>query len=145
MNGTHPFPIEKEAAGIKSPVVGVLPVAEYSHATDGICIIGLGIYRGSDYPSLNGTYFVGDWGTGRVWGLRRDDAGKWQMQELLHTMLNISSGGEDESGNLYVTNAPSQYGTWNPFNSTRGSVWKIVPTDKLPDGAKTAELAKKSS
>ena len=143
MDGTHPFPIEKEQTGEKTPVVGVLPVAEYSHADAGICIAGIGIYRGKDYPSLDGVYFFGDWGTGRVWGLERDQAGKWQMQELLHTSLNITSGNEDEDGNLYVTNAASQYGTWNPFDSTRGSVWRIVAADKTKSGDKTAPLAKK--
>jgi len=57
--------------------------------------------------------------------------------------LNITSGNEDEDGNLYVTNAASQYGTWNPFDSTRGSVWKIVAADKTKSGDKTAPLAKK--
>ena len=143
MNGTHPFPIEKEKSGEKTPVVGTLPVAEYSHATDGICIIGFGIYRGSEFSNLDGTYFFGDWGSGRLWGTRRDDAGKWQMQELLHTALNFSAGGEDEAGNLYVANMGSQYGTWNPFASNRGSVWKIVSAEKVPPGAKTPTLAAK--
>jgi glucose/arabinose dehydrogenase len=138
MCGTHPFPIEKEQAGEKTPVVGIPPVAEYSHATDGICVAGIGIYRGSEFPSLDGTYFFGDWGSGRLWGLKRDTSGKWQMQELLHTGLNLASGGEDEAGNLYATNAASQYGTWNPFDSARGSVWKLVAADKVPAGAKTA-------
>ena len=34
----------------------------------------------------------------------------------------------------------SQYGTWNPFQSEPGSVWKLVPADKVPAGAKTAPL-----
>ena len=140
MNGTHPFPIEKEKSGEKTPVVGTMPIAEYSHATDGICIAGFGIYRGSEFPNLDGVYFAGDWGSGRVWGVKRDDAGKWVMQELLHTQLNLASGGEDEAGNLYVTNIGSQYGTWNPFASARGSVWKVVSADKVPQGAKTALL-----
>jgi len=142
MCGTHHFPIEKEQSGEKLPPFGVQPVAEYSHATDGICIIGLGIYRGQEFPNLDGVYFFGDWGSGRVWGLKRDDAGKWQMQEMLHTTLNLSSGGEDEQGNLFVTNAPSQYGTWNPFDSARGSVWKLVSADKVKKNAKTAPLTK---
>jgi glucose/arabinose dehydrogenase len=142
MCGTHPFPIEKELAGEKTPVVGVLPVAEYSHAKDGICVIGMGIYRGQDYPSLDGTYFLGDWGSGKLWGLKRDEANKWQMQELLHTGLNFSSGGEDEAGNIYITNAASQYGAWNPFDSARGSVWKLVAADKVPANAKTAPAVK---
>jgi glucose/arabinose dehydrogenase len=146
MCGTHPFPVEKEQAGEKTPVVGILPVAEYSHATDGICVIGLGVYRGKDYANLDGTYFVGDWGSGRVWGLKREpstESGKWQMQELLNTSLNLTSGGEDEAGNLYATSATSQYGVWNPFDSARGSVWKVVAADKVPAGAKTAPLDNK--
>jgi glucose/arabinose dehydrogenase len=143
MCGTHPFPIEKEQAGEKTPVVGILPIAEYSHATDGICIAGIGVYRGTEFPSLDGVYFAGDWGSGRLWGVKRDDGGKWQMQELLNTSINISSGGEDEAGNLYVINCPSQYGTWNPFQSEKGSLWKIVTADKVPSGAKTAPLDKK--
>lgn len=140
-DGTHPFPIEKEAQGEKAPNIGVMPVAEYSHATDGICVAGFGVYRGTEYPSLDGVYFLGDWGSGRVWGLKRDDTGKWQMQELLHTAMNLSCGGEDDDGNLYCANMGSQYGTWNPFESTRGSIWKLVSADKVPQGAKTAPAA----
>ena len=65
------------------------------------------------------------------------------MQELLHTALNITSGSEDEAGNIYVTNAASQYGAWNPFESARGSVWKLVSADKAMKNAKTAPLAAK--
>jgi glucose/arabinose dehydrogenase len=143
MCGTHPFPIEKEQAGEKTPVVGTLPIAEYSHATDGICVAGIGVYRGTEFPSLDGVYFAGDWGSGRIWGVKRGDDGKWQMQELLNTSINVSSGGENEAGELYVVNSASQYGTWNPFQSERGSLWKVVAADKVPAGAKTAPLDKK--
>jgi len=139
--GTHPFPIEKEQSGEKAPNIGVMPIAEYAHATDGICIAGLGIYRGSEYPSLDGVYFFGDWGSGRVWGVKRDDSGKWLMQELLHTALNITSGNSDETGQIFVTNATSQYGAWNPYESAKGSVWKLVSADKVSTGAKTAPPA----
>ncbi|HEY8748248.1 MAG TPA: PQQ-dependent sugar dehydrogenase [Tepidisphaeraceae bacterium] len=139
--GTHPFPIEKEKSGEKAASLGVMPIAEYAHATDGICIAGLGVYRGKEFPTLDGVYFAGDWGSGRVWGIKRDDGGKWQMQELLHTALNITSGNSDEAGAIYVTNAASQYGTWNPFESAKGSVWKLVAADKVPSGAKTAPAA----
>jgi hypothetical protein len=117
----------------------VLPVAEYSHEKDGICVIGAGLYRGPE-ASLDGVYFVGDWGSGRFWGLKKNDAGKWQMQQLLYTKLHFTSGGEDEQGNLYVTDAASQYGVWNPFDQARGNVWKVVAADKVPAGATTAPL-----
>jgi hypothetical protein len=136
MGATHPFPIEQKVG----PVVGQLPIAEYNHATDGICVIGFGIYRGAEQPKLDGVYFAGDWGTGRVWGIRRDKRGKWQMQQLLDTKLNFTGAGEDEAGNIYVTNAPSQYGTRDPFQSPPGSVWKLVQADLAPQGAKLAPL-----
>ena len=139
MCGVHPFPIEKEEKGEAWPVVGTLPIAEYDHKTNGICVIGMGVYRGSECPSLDGVYFSGDWGTGRLWGLKRDGAGKWQMQELLNTSLNFSSGGEDEKGNLFVTSMTSQYGPFMP-DIKPGAVWKVVSADKVPAGAKTAPL-----
>ena len=136
MCGVHPFPIEKEERGEYWPVVGTLPVAEYNHKDAGICVIGFGCHHGEEFPNLDGVYFLGDWGSGRVWGLKRDGAGKWQLQQLLHTALHFSSGGEDENGAMYVTSMSSQYGPFIP-NMEPGSVWKIVPADKVPAGAKT--------
>src|SRR6185436_1339067 len=52
MCGSHTFPIEDDKT---NPRVGVLPIAEYSHVDQGTCVIGVGIYRGKDYPSLDGT------------------------------------------------------------------------------------------
>ena len=142
MGGSHPFPIELEKG---APRVGVLPIAEYSHVDQGICVIGLGVYRGKDYPSLDGVYFTADWGSGKVWGLKRDAAGKWQMQELLDldTPLRPTGAGEDPDGNLYVTHATANYGgPVDPYTSDRGAVWKIVAADKVPAGAQVAPLQK---
>lgn len=142
MGGSHPFPIELEKG---APRVGVLPIAEYSHVDQGICVIGLGVYRGKDYPALDGVYFTADWGSGKVWGLKRDAAGKWQMQELLDldTPLRPTGAGEDPEGNLYVTHATANYGgPVDPYTSERGAVWKIVAADKVPAGAQTAPLQK---
>jgi glucose/arabinose dehydrogenase len=155
MGGSHPFPIilkkgpdgkEMAVDPVGAPIVGVLPVAEYSHVDQGICVIGLGVYRGKDYPAFDGTYFVADWGTGKVWGLKRDGDGKWQMPEFLDldTSLRPTSGGEDEEGNVYLTHATANYGgPVDPTTSERGALWKIVPADKVPAGAITAPLQKR--
>jgi glucose/arabinose dehydrogenase len=143
MGGSHPFPIELENQG--APRVGVLPIAEYSHVDQGICVAGIGVYRGKNYPSLDGTYFVSDWGSGKIWGMQRDSKGHWQMQELLDldTQLRPTAGGEDEDGNLYITHATANYGgPVDPTVSERGALWKIVPADKVPEGAVTAPLQK---
>ena len=109
-------------------------------------MIGLGIYRGKDYPSMEGTYYTADWGSGKIWGLQKDPAGKWQMEELLDldTHLRPTSGGEDEAGNIYLTDASANYGgPVDPATGDRGSLWKLVPADKVPAGAITAPLQKK--
>ena len=142
MCGSHPFPIELEK---DAPRVGILPIAEYSHVDQGICVIGIGVYRGKEYPSLGGVYFVSDWGSGKVWGVKRDGAGQWQMQELLDldTPLRPTAGGEDEAGNLYLTQATANYGgPVDPYQSERGALWKIVAADKVPAGAVVAPLQK---
>lgn len=143
MCGSHTFPIEDEKT---NPRVGILPIAEFSHVDQGICVIGLGVYRGKDYPSMDGTYFTADWGSGKVWGLQKDAAGKWQMEELLDldTDLRPTAGGEDEAGNIYLTHATAGYGgPVDPAVSPRGAVWKIVAADKVPAGAVLAPLQKK--
>ena len=143
MGGSHVFPIEQEKQG--APRVGILPIAEYSHVDQGICVAGIGVYRGKDYPKLDGTYFVSDWGSGKIWGMQRDSAGKWHMQELLDldTPIRPTAGGEDEAGNLYVTHATANYGgPVDPAASERGALWKIVPADQVPAGAQTAPLQK---
>ncbi len=155
MCGSHPFPlILKKDANDKditealkdAPKVGVLPVAEFSHVDQGICVIGLGVYRGKDYPAMDGIYYTADWGSGKVWALKRDAAGKWQMQELLDLDVSLrpTSGGEDEAGNIYLTHATANYGgPVDPMTSERGAVWKLVPANKVPAGAVTAPLEKK--
>ena len=143
MGGSHPFPIELENKG--APRVGILPIAEYSHVDQGICITSIGVYRGKDYPVLDGTYFVSDWGSGKIWGMQRDAQGRWQMQELLDldTPIRPTSGGEDEQGNLYVTHASANYGgPVDPAVGERGALWKIVPADQVPAGASVAPLQK---
>ena len=148
MCGTHPFPLPTDEQGrpdhaaVKdAPRVGELPIAEYSHVDQGNCVMGFGVYRGSKYPQMEGTYFFGDWGSGKVWGTARDAKGNWQMEELLNTKLMFTGAGEAEDGTIYVTNAHANYGgPVDPAKNERGAVWMLVPRDKVPKGAETAPL-----
>jgi glucose/arabinose dehydrogenase len=79
-----------------------LPVAEFSHADGNCSVTGGFVYRGSQYPALQGTYLYADFCSGRIWGLKRNGA-TWENLLLLDTTLLISSFGEDEAGNLYLT------------------------------------------
>ncbi|MFO0983124.1 MAG: PQQ-dependent sugar dehydrogenase [Planctomycetota bacterium] len=49
----------------------VVPIHEYTHA-DGCAITGGYVYRGCAVPSLQGTYFFGDYCSARIWSLRWD-------------------------------------------------------------------------
>lgn len=148
MCGTHPFPLPLDASGkpdldaVKdAPRVGEAPICEYSHVDQGNCVIGFGVYRGSKYPQMDGTYFFGDWGSGKLWGTARDAQGKWQMQELLNTKLMFTGGGQGSDGTLYVTDAKANYGgPADPAQNERGAVWMLVPSDKVPAGAEVAPL-----
>ena len=78
-----------------------LPVVEYSHAL-GCSVTGGKVYRGQTYPGMQGIYFYADYCSGRIWGLQYDGA-EWQSSLLTDTSYNISTFGEDEAGNLYLT------------------------------------------
>jgi glucose/arabinose dehydrogenase len=78
------------------------PIAEYDHSR-GISITGGYVYRGASYPQLNGLYFYADYGSGRIWAAQQESPGAWRSEELLDSDLQISSFGEDESGELYLT------------------------------------------
>jgi glucose/arabinose dehydrogenase/murein DD-endopeptidase MepM/ murein hydrolase activator NlpD len=81
----------------------VLPVAEYDHGSSGGCSISGGyVYRGTRYPAMNGVYLYGDFCSGRLWGLRRSGT-TWQNSLLQDTAYAISTFGEDEAGELYLT------------------------------------------
>ncbi len=77
------------------------PVAVYEHPT-GNAVTGGYVYRGprSD-PALLGIYFFADFGSGKLWGLKRS-GGQWNMQLLLETGLSVSTFGEDEVGRIYL-------------------------------------------
>lgn len=120
---------------------GELPVAEYANPDEGCSITGIGIYRGEEFPSLDGIYFTADYCSGRFWGLMRGEGDEWHFSELLHTSLVITGAGEDEAGNLYVTTCTCQFGRdYNPYEESNGMIWRIVAQDQVPEGAETAPL-----
>lgn len=98
MEGAHCFrPREGcDATGLVAPVV------EYSLSGGRCAVTGGYVYRGRAYPALTGVYYFGDYCSGQIWALYRDQSGAWQQVELLDTDLRISSFGEDEAGEIYL-------------------------------------------
>ncbi len=78
-----------------------LPVVTYNHGNGDCSVTGGYVYRGEQYPALNGVYVYGDFCSGRIWGL--DAASPGAPVLLLETRSSLSSFGEDEAGELYLT------------------------------------------
>jgi len=80
----------------------VRPVAVYPTGL-GCAVVGGYVYRGARFPVLRGGYFFADFCAGVVFAL--DPTGDVPQEPviLLQTDLAISSLGEDEEGELYVT------------------------------------------
>ncbi len=79
-----------------------LPVTEYTHSSGDCAVTGGFVYRGTQFPSLQGIYFYADYCTGRLRGLQFTPSG-WQSKVLDVAGFPISSFGEDEAGEVYLT------------------------------------------
>lgn len=77
------------------------PILDYGRDV-GMSVIGGLVYRGKEFPSLQGIYFYADFVLGKIWGLRYDGKQILEHQLLLDTDFPISSFGEGEQGELYV-------------------------------------------
>ena len=148
MMGIYCHPLTGDPAQQDCAVQGVLPAAVYPHQVPypgaeelddgwGCSAQGLGV---ANYGGMEGVYLVGDWCSGRVFGLGRDDqGGSWQLQELVQTDLQFTAGGYDEDGNVLAVNCNCFYiGEQGPLENPPGALWRVVPEDEVPEGAEVA-------
>lgn len=98
MEGTHCF---NPSTGCADASL-TLPVIEYGHSAGACSVTGGYRYRGPQNQRLQGMYIYGDYCNGRIWGAVLRTDGSWAPQDLVDTSLNISSFGEDVTGELYV-------------------------------------------
>lgn len=84
-----------------NPADFVPAIFEYDHA-QGCSISGGYIYRGQQFLSLYGNYFVADFCSGIIWGVFQQPDGSWQSTIVHRSNLPINSFGEDVNGELYV-------------------------------------------
>jgi glucose/arabinose dehydrogenase len=80
-----------------------LPLTEYGHTAGRCSITGGYVYRGAAYPDLIGAYFFGDYCSGEIWYVDRGAARGVSATRARDTAAQITSFGEDESGELYLT------------------------------------------
>ncbi len=90
------------------------PITEYGRES-GCSVTGGYVYRGGQYPEFDGLYIYADYCTGTFWTLRPE----YKPAELFDTILNVSSFGEDEAGEIYVVNFV-------------GDVYKLVAINNNP-------------
>jgi glucose/arabinose dehydrogenase len=99
----------------------ISPIFVYPHvfATGGFSITGGFVYRGSEYPALQGYYICADYVSGNVWLINPDGGGGWIIRMQAGLPGSISSFGESENGTLYAV-------------SLGGSIYKVNVTTILP-------------
>jgi glucose/arabinose dehydrogenase len=112
MEGSQCFnPVPCDPAGL------TLPVAEYPNPPNGCASVTGGVvYRGGEYPGLDGVYLYGDYCSGRIWGMKKNGAG-WQSATLYDAPFWITSFGLDESGGVWVAKYKE---------SPQGAIYQIV-------------------
>lgn len=79
----------------------IFPIYEYSHI-EGISITGGYVYRGSQFPELNGKYIYGDFGSKKIWALQYDGSSTPSNSLIASSPQAISSFGVDEQNEIYV-------------------------------------------
>ncbi len=78
------------------------PVFSYNRS-GGCSVIGGYVYRGEQFADIFGVYVLADYCSGLIWGGGLDAASELVFSEPLETGLNISSFGEGEDGEVYLT------------------------------------------
>lgn len=117
MEATHCYPPGRttcDGTGL------IPPVLEYPTGQEGCSVTGGYVYRGSQYPALTGRYLYSDYCKGFIRSLQWQD-GQWLRAELRAAgTVMISSFGQDEAGELYVTghNTGTVYRVAGPAPST---------------------------
>lgn len=106
--------IDNSAVPDAAPPGAVDPFFDYAHSSFGESIIGGYVYRGTGEPGLDGSYFFGDFVSGRIFSLRNSGGGVSDLTERTAELgtpfaaNQLSSFGEDGLGNLYVMGVNGQ-------------------------------------
>lgn len=75
----------------------------------GYSVTGGYVYRGSELYRLKGSYIYADYGSRRIWSIKRNDQGAWENTQLMIGSMPITSFGLDYERELYAIG----YGTAN--------------------------------
>ena len=104
------------------------PVIDYPRQEGG-SITGGYVYRGSQYPRMNGVYFFADFLSGRIWALKASGT-NWNRAELLRVQRSISTFGQGADGALYL----AEYGPQGRILRLEDSGQAAPPSFDKPSG-----------
>jgi len=91
-----------------APANATDPIYDYAHGDMGGTVIGGYVYRGSGEAGLDGTYFFGDFNSGKIFSLRETGGAVGSFMDRTAELgtpfggFTLSAFGEDAAGNLYV-------------------------------------------
>jgi glucose/arabinose dehydrogenase len=101
-----------------SPTDKTFPVFYYDHTGGNCSIIGGYVYRGTQYPAMQGRYFMGDFCSGDIMSVTPDGKGAWTKKLELANSFNVRNSltgfGEGPDGSIYVTSI------------SEGKVYKLI-------------------
>lgn len=110
-------------ANCGSQGIGTLvdPIFEYNRddATGGRSITGGYVYRGAEFPSLQGYYITSDYITDHGWLIRSNGSGGWNVTFQSTWTADITSYGEAENGDIYAV-------------TSAGTLYKLIANSPLP-------------
>lgn len=111
--GTHTY------KGCAAKSNNVTPIFDYPHnsTTGGFSITGGYVYRGSQFPSLEGYYICSDYVSGNGWLIKPDGNG-WSIT-MQTKWPNLSAFGEGADGTLYAL-------------ALSGTLYKVIASSALP-------------
>ena len=95
--GSHPFYQNR----IMGPHPLTKPTSEHPHS-EARSITGGIVYYGRKWSSLRGYYIYGDYGTGKIWGIKHDGNKRLALRELADTTLAITGFATTHSGELLI-------------------------------------------
>ncbi len=112
--GTSPF----NSTGCDTPGNYKFPVFEYLHSPH-CSVTGGYVYRGTEYPDLDGHYIFADYCSGHFWSLKWDGSSVYDVTEFGVLQTAVSTFGENIDGELYAA------------GRNTGTVYRIRQTEQV--------------
>ncbi|MFY7899429.1 MAG: PQQ-dependent sugar dehydrogenase [Chitinophagaceae bacterium] len=102
------------------PTNNLAPIFQYDHSNNGgYSITGGLVYRGTEYPDLQGYYLCTDYVINNGWLIKNNGNNNFTVTKQTGWLSNIASFGESQNGTMYAV-------------SLNGIIAKVVATTALP-------------